>query len=70
MNPTEYVLDNGARPMQLAPHGGIVPIRRSSDTYPNMNRQLYQPLNSANAVDADDIKTVYNPNPTPSYQTY
>ena len=30
----DYRLDNGRRPIQLAPHGGIVPIRRSSDTYP------------------------------------
>jgi hypothetical protein len=29
-----YLLNNGRRPIQLAPHGGIVPIRRSSDTYP------------------------------------
>jgi hypothetical protein len=38
-----------------------VPIRRSSDTYPQMNEQLYKPLTSENQVDADDIKNFYNP---------
>ena len=30
----DFRLDNGRRPIQLAPHGGIVPDRRSVDTYP------------------------------------
>ena len=30
----EYRMTSGDRPMQLAPHGGIVPIRRTVDTYP------------------------------------
>jgi hypothetical protein len=58
----EYLLNNGKRPIQLAPHGGIVPIRRSSDTYPQMSEQLYKPLTTENQVDADDIKNFYNSN--------
>ena len=30
----EFRLNNGRRPIQLAPHGGIVPDRRSVDVYP------------------------------------
>jgi len=56
------LLNNGKRPIQLAPHGGIVPIRRSSDTYPQMNEQLYKPLISENQRDEDDIKHFYNEN--------
>ena len=44
----DFLFNNGARPIQLAPHGGIVPIRRSHDTYPQMNDQLYKPLISEN----------------------
>ena len=44
----DFVLDNGQRPIQLAPHGGIVPIRRSVDTYPQGDHQLYKPLISEN----------------------
>ena len=62
--------DNGGVAQQLAPHGGIVPIRRSVDTHPQMDKQLYQPLNSANQVDADDYKNYYNPNKQPDYHTY
>ena len=58
----DFLLDNGRRPVQLAPHGGIVPIRRTSDTYPQSEReQLYKPLISENQRDEDDIKHFYNP---------
>ena len=57
----DFLLDNGRRPTQLAPHGGIVPIRRTSDTYPQSEReQLYKPLISENQKDVDDIKNFYN----------
>jgi len=57
----DFLLDNGRRPIQLAPHGGIVPIRRTSDTYPQSEReQLYKPLISENQRDEDDIKHFYN----------
>jgi hypothetical protein len=55
------VLNNGRRPIQLAPHGGIVPDRRSVDTYPQGDHQLYKPLTSENQVDNDDIINYYNP---------
>jgi len=29
----EALLDDGKRPIQFAPHGGIVPIRRTHDTF-------------------------------------
>ena len=54
-------MNNGRRPIQLAPHGGIVPDRRSVDTYPQGDHQLYKPLISENQVDNDDIKNFYNP---------
>lgn len=57
----DFLLDNGRRPIQLAPHGGIVPIRRSVDTYPQSHsEQLYKPLISENQRDEDDIKHFYN----------
>ena len=30
----DFLLNNGRRPTQLAPHGGIVPIRYTADSYP------------------------------------
>ena len=57
----DFLLDNGRRPTQLAPHGGIVPIRQTLDTYPQWGQeQLYKPLTSENQVDQDDIKNFYN----------
>ena len=45
----DFLLDNGRRPTQLAPHGGIVPIRYTSDSYPQyFDQQLYKPLTSEN----------------------
>jgi len=64
------VLADGSRPIQFAPHGGIVPIRRSVDTKPEMDDQLYQPLNAPNQTNVDDIKAFYNPNKQPDYHTY
>jgi len=64
------LLNDGSRPMQLAPHGGIVPIRRSVDTKPEMDDQLYQPLNLPNQKDVDDYKNFYNPDKQPDYHTY
>ena len=64
------LLDNGGAPQQLAPHGGIVPIRRTVDTHPQMDKQLYQPVDMPDQVDADDYKNMYNPHVQPDYHTY
>jgi len=67
----EALLDDGKRPIQFAPHGGIVPIRRTSDTFDQSTTyQLYKPLISENQVDNDDIKNYYNPNPSWTHSDY
>lgn len=47
-----------------------MPIRRTVDSIPQMDNQLYQPLNSANQRDVDDYKHYYNPSIVPDYHTY
>ena len=44
----EFRLNNGRRPIQFAPHEGIVPLRQTVDTYPEKDHQFYKPLITEN----------------------
>ena len=66
----DFRLNNGKRPIQLAPHSGIVPDRRSVDVYPQGDHQLYKPIILEDQVDNDDVMNYYNPNPSWHHADY